>query len=298
MDDLIRPEMYDELELDIEVSRESHRDDEELSIDDDRDDGGLGDSQAGGETTESEEVERTASKRRRRRRGGRRSGRSKSGAPGDGDTSQRSPTPIEDEVSDRAKSGGFDDDDASDMADDESLDDETSSSAGSEKESAADSEERPRRRRRRGGRRGGKKSTDPARAESPNVERLDSDPDDALIDRADIDDGVEGADEEVADLRSQYREDEEKPRRPARQRVERNETPTDDHAEDHADDLDDRHSDDDADDAGHDAKHAIPTWQEVIGLIVDGNMEARSRAPRGGGNGYRGRSSGGRGGRR
>jgi hypothetical protein len=42
------------------------------------------------------------------------------------------------------------------------------------------------------------------------------------------------------------------------------------------------------------APREIPTWQEAIGVIVATNMEARARAPRGGGNSpYRGRNSGG-----
>ncbi len=57
--------------------------------------------------------------------------------------------------------------------------------------------------------------------------------------------------------------------------------------------------DDEGDDEPREGKHAprdIPTWKEVIGLIIDGNMEARARSPnKGGGAPYRGRGSGGRG---
>jgi hypothetical protein len=63
-------------------------------------------------------------------------------------------------------------------------------------------------------------------------------------------------------------------------------------------DDDDRGVGDDDEDEPHEGKIAsrdIPTWKEVIGLIIAGNMESRARSPRGGGNSYRGRGSGGRG---
>ena len=67
-----------------------------------------------------------------------------------------------------------------------------------------------------------------------------------------------------------------------------------------------RRTRDDSDDADHDegddepregkgAARDIPTWKEVIGLIISGNMESRARSPRGGGGPYRGRGNGGRG---
>ena len=81
-------------------------------------------------------------------------------------------------------------------------------------------------------------------------------------------------------------------------------SPSDDVAADlyGEEDVDGAHEDDGDDDAGIGkiSHKAIPTWEETINVLIDANMEARARSPRGGGNPRgrgRGRSGGNRGNR-
>jgi hypothetical protein len=60
---------------------------------------------------------------------------------------------------------------------------------------------------------------------------------------------------------------------------------------------DDREDSGDSDSHEEKAAPSIPTWKEVIGLIIAGNMEARARSPKTSGGGFRGRGGRGQGNR-
>jgi hypothetical protein len=210
------------------------------------------------ETETGRSEERTSGKRRRRRRRGGRRSRSEAESP-TGETAETE--------ADLSEDAAFDLEPGDSAIDEERLGgDEPAGERQASRDEADRSDERPtRRRRRRGGRRGGSRKTEAKSSDERRVEPIESE--DFL-----------SVDEEMAEDRS----------------------PTHDEAA-HHDDRRSRHESDDVqDDADGDELHegkaapSIPTWKEVIGVIIAGNMESRARSPKGSGGGsYRGR--GGRG---
>ncbi|HEV2971764.1 MAG TPA: hypothetical protein VGY55_17450 [Pirellulales bacterium] len=150
--------------------------------------------------------------------------------------------------------------------------DETTSEAAPRLEPEGSQEGRPddrpaRRRRRRGGRRGGSHNAEAEKSDAPRERPSETEEflgsDDAFETR---EFAAESPEHEV-DRRSR----------------------------DDAEDADDDEPNGDELPEGKAASRDIPTWKEVIGLIIAGNMESRARSPKSGGGPYRGRGSGGRG---
>jgi hypothetical protein len=208
------------------------------------------------ETEQSEE--RTSGKRRRRRRRGGRRSRSEAESPA-GEAAETE--------ADLSEDAAFDLDSEDKPVEDEHLGDHERAGERQATRGEGDrSDEQPtRRRRRRGGRRGGSRKTEAKSGDERGVEPIEGE--DFL-----------SIDEEMAEGRR----------------------PADEEAAHHEDRRSRHEADDDQDDADEDelregkAAPSIPTWKEVIGLIIAGNMESRARSPKGsGGASYRGR--GGRG---
>ncbi len=130
--------------------------------------------------------------------------------------------------------------------------------------------ERRQRRRRRRGRRGRSETPKDSEGDQPAVEPT----------------------EERSRTRSE-RTEEDREGAPPRRRRRRRRSSSDDAGKPRSDSTDRATSEDDADelelDEGTSRKHRnIPTWEEVIGCVIESNVNSRSRAPRGDGRRRRG----------